>query len=206
MRRDSRKSRPAALFGPFQRGNHLLDFAIAVRTASLEARDPPDVNMLESCRLQTVVEAVLELLGDPTRGLRLARLGGGGPLLAQDAHLRFVPGVAQVHLVAPALEGFAIGQDFLADAGVDVIDAAIDAAANHVVAVLVEFRTALSEPDPAFALLLAADDLVDPLPMPSQADRRNHHPRPAAAAILHLRIVIEDGLRLGLLGVARPYG
>ena len=57
-----------------------------------------------------------------------------------------------MHLVAAALEGLAVGQHLGADAGVDVVDAALDAAGDHVVAVLLELGIAQADADPAVAL------------------------------------------------------
>ncbi len=62
-----------------------------------------------------------------------------------------------MHLVAAALEGLGVGHDLGVDAGVDVVDAALDAAGDHVVAVLLELGIVQAEADPAISLPDALD-------------------------------------------------
>ena len=60
--------------------------------------------------------------------------------------------------------------------------------------------------DPALALLAAGHDLVDPLPVAAQADGRDHQVGLAAAAVLHVGVVVEDLAGVGLVGIAGPHG
>ena len=83
------------------------------------------------------LKAFLEFLEGPPLGI---------------ADFGVAPGIAQVHLVAAALERLAVGDHLVAPAGVDVVDAAIDAAADHVAAVLVELGIAGAQAEPALAV------------------------------------------------------
>ena len=78
-------------------------------------------------------------------------------------------GEGQVHLVAPALERLGVALHFVVPAGVDVVDAGVDAAADDVGALLV----------------IAAG-------MAAQADRRDHQAGLALTAIFHVRVVVEN--------------
>ena len=110
--------------------------------------------------LQAVLEALLQFLEGPPFGI---------------ADFGVAPGVAQVHLVAAALERLAVGDHFVAPAGVDVVDAAVDAAADHFVAVLVELGIAGAPAEPALAAGLVGQHLVDA----ASSARPGTRPRPS---------------------------
>ncbi|MBA7674146.1 hypothetical protein ES703_82353 [subsurface metagenome] len=78
-------------------------------------------------------------------------------------------GQGQVHLVASPPEGLGVSDHLAAGAGVDVIHARIDAAADDLVAF------------PVVAL-----------GVPSQANSRDHQIRLAQPAVLHIRVVIKN--------------
>ena len=65
-----------------------------------------------------------------------------------------------------------------------------------------ERRIAQIHAKPALAGEDVRHDDVKPLPVPAQADGRNHQTRLAAAAVFHVGIVVEDFAGVGLVGVA----
>jgi hypothetical protein len=120
-----------------------------------EQADPPEIDVIETRFLHAFVQTLLELLGRP-------------PLL--EAALLDVPGVAEVHLVPPALEGLGIGEDLLSAAGVHVVDTPFDAASDHVVPVLLESLVLDIRGHPALRLT-APNDLDEALPVPAERHR-----------------------------------
>ena len=115
-----------------------------------------------------------------------------------------MPGVAEVHLVASSLEGFGVGQNFLPAAGIDVVDAAIDAAADDLAAVLLEILPFNVLGHPAFRFG-PADDFDHTFPMASQRDGRHHHAGLAAPPVLHLLVVVEDLAGVFAGGIPGPH-
>jgi hypothetical protein len=92
--------------------------------------------------------------------------------------------------------------DLRVGACVDVIDAPLDAPRHDLVPVLLRSpgceAFALSHPSP---LNSPGHHLVDALPMTAQANGRHHPAGFAAAAVLHVRIVIEDAAGIEFLGI-----
>jgi hypothetical protein len=143
------------------------------------------IDVIDPHELEALVEGLLIVLKNPARRLGLAFLSRLLVGSIQRPRLLLEVGEAEVHLVAASLEGLAVGLDFEIGAGVDVIDAALDAARDHLVAVLLEVSIVELRAQPAPVLEQARHDRIDPLPMPAQANGRERQVRLSAAAVLH---------------------
>jgi len=121
-------AREAAAFGLLH-GFHgaALDGLLFAEVVHLlfRQRNAPKVHVLEAGFAQTFFQALDQGVGGAVRS---------------EARLAHAPGVAEVDLVAPPLQNLAVSEHFRASAGIDVIDARLQAARNHFVAVLQKRR------------------------------------------------------------------
>ncbi len=101
--------------------------ALAVLAAIDQQAYPPQVDVLQAGLFHAHFESLLQLF---------AR----APLL--KSAFPDMPGITEVHLVAAALQGVGVCENFLTAAGIDIIDAAFDAAGDDLVAVLLEVACA----------------------------------------------------------------
>lgn len=118
----------------------------------------PEVNVVKAGFFHSFVEALLELLGR-------------APFF--EAAFLDVPGIAEVHLVPTAFEGLGVGEDFFAAAGVNIVDAALDAAGDDIIAVFLEVLAVDVCSHPAFRFA-AAYYFNETLPVTAEANSGNH--------------------------------
>ncbi len=144
----------ALLLGLLQGVHDLARGVERVPPAGLQARDAPQVRVFLAGVSQKLVERGQQLLG---RAVILV------------ADLFGAVRERQIHLVASPLECPGVALDLAVPAGVDIVDARIDAAA-----------------DDLGALLLVAARV------PAQADGGNHQAGLSLSAVFHVRVVVED--------------
>ena len=187
MRRDADETGEPLLLGPIERRGRFLNLRLGVVAGIGQEADPPEIDVVQPGLFHSLHQALRELLGRAPFG---------------KAALLDVPRVSEVHFVAAARQCLGVGQDFLAAAGIDIVDAPLDAASEHVAAVLLELRTVDVHGHPTFRLRSAAD-FDDPFPMPAQGYSRDHQPGTAAAPVLHVAVVVENLSRVILRWIAR---
>ena len=175
------KRAESAFLGPVQSLDQFLDRPLIVLAALLQAGDPPQVDVFLAGRPQPFLKTLLQFLE-------------GSPFGKADFGVS--PGITQKHLVAASLERFAVGNDFVAPAGIDVVDAAVNAAADDFAAILIELGVAGAYVEPTLAVGFLGQHLIDSLPMPAQTDGGDHHVGLAAAAVFHVRVVAGNLARI----------
>ena len=145
-----------------------ITFSISRSSSSWSAPhgEAPQVDIVQAGLLQPVVQALLELV-DGTGDVRSARQR---PI---EAHVDFF---------APALHGLGVDRHLARTAGIDVVDAVVEAGVDHVPPVLLE--------------VLAAGLVRDALPVPADADHGDHEAGAAQPAVIHV-FVVAAGLASG---------
>ena len=86
-------------------------------------------------------------------------------------------------------------------AGVNVVDAPLDAARDDIVPVLLEILVVEVGAQPTALAENAGNHLVHTFPVAAEADGADHPAGLAAEAVFHVRVVIEDLFRVLPLGI-----
>ncbi|MBA7664776.1 hypothetical protein ES703_72839 [subsurface metagenome] len=139
-----------------------------------EEANSPEVNVVKAGFFHSFVQALLEILSRT-------------PFF--EAAFLDVPGITEVHLVPTAFEGLGVGEDFLAAASVNIVDAALDAAVNDIIAVFLEVAAVDVCGHPAFRLA-ATYYFDEALPVAAETDSGNQEAGSAASAVFHVGVVV----------------